>query len=145
MTQPLDMGVHDDSLGFFVGDAEDDTGSFPATTGELNEVSHGVGDLAGVFFSDGLAAIADGFGFVVVEAGRFNEFLQFASRGGRIVSCRAVVSEQGGSDLVDALVRALGAEDGGNQQLQWVRVIELAMDIGVGGAQGGNDFFCASR
>ena len=129
MTQALDVRIDDNAFGFLVRNTENDIGSFSAAAGELDELSHGSRDLTCMFFGDGLATIPNRLRLVVVEASGFDELLQLTGRGGGKIGGGSIFSEKGGRDLVDPLVGALGAEDGGHEKLQWIGMVEFAVDI----------------
>ena len=90
-----------------------------------------------------LAAANDALGLVSVEACRANRLLQLRRIGVGEILRGAVLLEQVFRDLIDPLVGALGREDGGDQELKGVLVIERDAGIGVGGFQDGQDFLGA--
>ena len=141
--QPRDVCVHDDAFSFAVGDAEDDTGGFTAATVELEKFVHRGRHLAGMTLGDGLATGADGFGFVAKESSRANHYFQFAGRRGGEVGGGPVFREERGRNFVDAFVGALGAEDGGDEKLERIVVLQCALGVGVGSAQPGQEFLDA--
>ena len=143
--QAVNMRVNHNPFSFAVRDAEDDTGGFAAAAGQLDEFGHRVGHLPGMTLGNGLTTIADGFGFVAEETGGFDAFLQLSGRRGGELGRRPVFGEEGGRDLIDAFVGALGAEDGGDEELERVGVVEFAVHVGVGGAQDAADLFGANR
>ena len=123
-TQPAgetaDMGVDHDALGKVEGIAEDYVGGFPAHAGKLVEMFHGLRDLSAVILDQAGGTTADGFGLGAEEAGRANEAFQFG-RGdfGKVFGCSAALKKRRG-DLVDPFIRALGGEDGGDEELEVV-------------------------
>ena len=78
---------------------------------------------------------AEVFCLVAVEAGGADEGFEFLLRNGRIVGCGATTLEEVLRNEVDALVSALRGEDGGDEEFERVRVVELAMGIGVDGGE----------
>jgi len=143
--QALDVGIHDNAFGFPVRDTEDDVGGFAAAAGQLDEFGQGGRDLAGMPLGQGPATVADGLGFVAEETGGLDQFFQLARRRGGKVGGGPVSGEEGRGDLVDTFVSALGAEDGGDEELQRGGVVKFAAHVGIGDPQGGDDFFDAER
>ncbi len=76
---------------------------------------------------------AEVFRFVAIETGGADEGLEVLLRNGGVIGCGAATLEEVLGDEVDALVGALRGEDGGDEELERVRVVELAMGIGVDG------------
>jgi len=141
--EALDVGVDDDAFRFPVGDAEDDAGGLAAAAGKLDEFSHRVRHLAGMLFGNGPATGTDGFGFVAEKASGFDEVFKFARWCFGKIGGGPVLGEEGGGDFVDADVGALGAENGGDEELERVFVVEFAADVGVGDAKFCDDFLGA--
>ena len=148
-TQPAgettDMGVHHDAFGKVEGIAEDDVGGFPAHAGELVEMFHGPRNLAAVIFDQGGGAAADGFGLGAEESGGADEAFELGGRDfGKMLSCGAAL-EKGGRDFIDPVIRALGGEDRGNEELEGILVVEFAMGGRVGLLKLGNDLASSAR
>ena len=134
-----DVGVNDDAFRFAKGDAEDDVGGFSANAVKLDEFVKRAGDFAVVVIKQGAAAIADGIGFVAEETGGVDEGFEFCRYGvGEIVD-GFVPGEEGRGDLVDSFVGALGAEDGGDEELERILMAEGATNVRMGAAEGGNE------
>ena len=135
-TQPAgetaDMGVDDDALGEVEGVAEDDIGGLPAHAGELVEMFHGPRNLAAVIFDQGGGAPADGFRLGAEEAGRADEAFELGGGNVGKMLGRGAALEKGGRDFVDPVIRALGGEDGGDEELEGILVVEFAMGVRVG-------------
>ena len=132
------MCVHDNAFGFAECNAEDDAGGLAATAVELNKFRHRLWDLAGMAFGDSPATVADGLGFVAEEAGRTNQVFEISGAGE--ISGGPVFGEEGRGDFVDAFIGALGAEDGGDEELERIGVVQGAFGIGIGAAQTGENF-----
>lgn len=139
------MRVHHDALGLAVGDTEDNIGGFTPDAVELDEFLERVGNLAGVLCGDGAAAIPDRPSFVAKETGRTNHRFQFSRRRGGKVGSDAVLLEQRGRDLVNAFIRALRAQNGGDKKLEGIAVMERATRIRIGGAQSTENGMAAAR
>ena len=139
--EALDVGVDDDAFRFPKGDAEDDAGRLATATGQLDQFRHRGRDLAVVVVGNGPATGADRFGFVMEEAGRFDQVFQLTGRGGGEVGSRPVFGKQGRGDFVHTDVSALGAEDGGDEKLQGICVIQLTANVGISYAKFLDDFF----
>src|SRR4051794_23958853 len=78
-----------------------------------------------------LAGGDDVLGLVAEEAGGLDVVFQFLGLGiGEGVGV-GIAGKQGGGDHVDTHISALGGEDGRNQQLQGILVIEFAMSVGI--------------
>ena len=77
------------------------------------------------------AARADVLRLRAKEAGRLHELLQFARRALRVVPRGAAGAEEFLRHDVHALVRALCGEDRGDEELQRVLEIQLAMRVRV--------------
>lgn len=86
-----------------------------------------------------LADADEGRGLLPEEARRRNQRLELTSIGGGVVDGGAVAGEQGWGHRVDALIGALGAEHGGDEQLQRSAEVELASRVGIRLAQGLDD------
>ena len=82
-------------------------------------------------------------GLVVEEAGGPDVLRQFVLAGGGEILNGRVFLEQAGRHHVHALVGALRGEDGGDQQLPGVRMMQRAGDVGVHLVQRREDFFDA--
>jgi hypothetical protein len=147
-----DVGIDDDADVLGEGVAEDDVGGFAADAAELGEFVHGLGDAAAVFFDDVGRRFADGFGLVAEEAGGLYELFDVFLGGFGEGLGRGVLFEEGGGDEVDADVGALGGEDGGDEELEGIFVVEGTLGVGVvlfeegedevdAGLAGGGGFF----
>ena len=86
---------------------------------------------------------ADVFRLVAIEASRADEALEFLLRNLGIVFRRAATLEKRARDEVHPLVGALGTEHRGDEEFQRVRVIQLAMGIGVNPREPFQQFFRA--
>lgn len=125
--EAADMGVDDDAFIEVESVAEDDIGGFAADACELDEGVHGGGHLAAVFGDECGAAVADVTGLGAEEAGGCDEGFKLGGRDFRVVACGAAALEELLGDDVDALVRALGGQDGGDEEFEGVGEIELAV------------------
>ena len=148
-TQPAgeaaDMGVDDDALGEVEGIAEDDVGGLSAHAGELVEMFHGPRNFAAVVFDQGGGAAADGFGLGAEESGGADEAFELGGRDFSKMLGRGAALEKGGCDFVDPVIRALGGEDRGDEELEGILVVKFAMGVGVRLLKPGNDLAGSAR
>ena len=133
------MCVHDDPFRPAVGDAENDVGRLAADAVELDQFVERVRDFSTVFFDKTLAAVADGPCLVAEEAGAANHGLEFGGRRAGEIDRAAVALKQRRGDEIDAFVRALCAENGGDEQLERVVVVQGTARVGIRGAQAAKD------
>ena len=133
------MRIHDNAFRFAIGDAENDIGRLAADAVELDEFTERVGYFARVFFFDALATIADGPRLVAEETGATNQGFEFRWLRCGEVGGGAITLEKRGGDEVYARVGALGTEDGGDEQLERVIVIQGATGVWVSDAQAAED------
>jgi len=133
--KPHDVSVHNDALGNTEGRSENDVGGFASDPVELQEFGHRARDMSAVLFGDHSTTIANGTGLVAEETCGSDERLKFARRRGGIIGSGAVFVEQCWRDHVDAFIGALRTENGGDQKLERVLVMQGAAEIGVGGAE----------
>ena len=85
------------------------------------------------------AAPDDALGLVPEEAGRADGLLELRPVGRGEGGGRRVLGEQGGRDLVDPLVGALGGQDRGHEDLERVPELEGRPAVGEFPAQDGDD------
>ena len=52
---------------------------------------------------------------------------------------RLLQPSESGGDFIDAFVGALRAENSGDEKLERISVVEFAVNVGVGGAQNGEN------
>ena len=109
------------------------------------KVFHGSGNFAAVVLDQGGGAAADGFGLGAEEAGGADEVLQHGQGNFGKVPGRPAAGKEGGGDLIDPCIGALGGEDGGDEELERVGMIQLAMGGGVGAFELGDDLAGAVR
>ncbi len=133
------MGVHDDADVDVKSIAENDIGRLAAHPSERDEFVHRIRDFATVLFHQRAATRLDVLRLVAKEAGGFDGLFEFCEIGGRKILRAAIALEQFSCDEVDAIVGALGGEDRGDEQLERGVKVELAMRIGIGGLQPGDD------
>ncbi len=139
-TDTQDVGVDDDAFGFVEADAEDDIGGFASGTGDGDEFGEGFGDLR-VEIGDEFAGRAlERFCLVAEEAGGADEGFELGECGPGHGGGSGESAEEFRSDHVDAHVRALGGEDGGDEELEGRGVMERALDFGVGFVENFQDF-----
>ena len=142
-TQPAgetaDMGVDDDAFGEVESVTENHISGLSAHAGELVEMFHGPRNLAAVILDQGGGAAADRFGLGAEESGGADEAFELGGRDLSKMLGRGAALEKGGCDFVDPVIRALGREDGGDEELEGILVVEFAMGGRVGAFELGND------
>ena len=131
--EAADMGIDDDAFIFLEGVSEDDIGGFASGTGEVGEGFEGGWHFAAVLREEGGTHGTEVFCLVAVEASGADEGFEVLLRDGGVVGCGATTLEEVLRDEVDALVSALRGEDGGDEELERIRVVELAVGIRVDG------------
>jgi len=128
--QPFDMGIDSDA-GHAEGIAKDHVGGFPSDPRQRHQFLQCPGNLTGETLHQLGTALADESGLVPIIAGWSDEGFQF----GRIrlseILSRTVTGEQSRRDLIDPLIRALGGENGGDEQLQRVVVTQGGGGMGI--------------
>ena len=102
-----------------------------AMPGSAQQFFHGAGDLASVLLDQQPAALLNIAGLVAEKAGGADHVLQLGAVGLRERGGIGIAAEERRSDHVNALVGALGREDGGDQELQWIGEGEGAMRVGI--------------
>lgn len=127
------MRIDDDAFVFIEGVSEDNIRGLASRAGKCGEGFKGGWDFAAVLGDEGGAHGADVFCLVAVEAGRADDGLEILLGNGGVIDCGAATLEEVFCDYVDPLVSALRGEDGSDEELERVRVVELAVGIGVNG------------
>lgn len=133
------MCVHDDAFGLAVGDAENDVGRLATDAVELDQFVERVRDISTMFLNKTLTAIAYRAGLIAEKAGAANHGLEFRRRCGSKVRGTAVTLKQGGCDEIDAFIGALRAQDGSDEKLKRVMVVQGTTRAGIGGTQSTED------
>jgi hypothetical protein len=139
--KPHRVRVHDDADDHAERVAEDDVRRLAPDAVELDQFLHRARHFATVMLDEFAAAILDVLGLAAEKSGGLDELLQFRARRVRKICRRAVFFEQFRRDEVDALVRALRGKDNGDEQLERVRVSQLAVRVGISLLETGDDFF----
>lgn len=129
------VGIDDDALGETEGDSEDDVAGFAGDSGQGEKLGHVFGDLASESFDKLFGRAGDRLGLVVIKAGGANLRFQSGKGGSGHRFGRGEFSEKLGGYEIDANIRALRGEDGCDQQLPRVAVMERAFGVGIGGGQ----------
>ena len=137
--EAADMGVDDDALLEAECVSEHDVGGFAADARKGGEFLHTVRNASPVAFEEGGGAGLEAAGLGPEEPGGFDEGLKFRGGDGGVVCGGFAAFEKAFGDQIDALVSALGGEDGGDQELQGVGVLEFAVGVRVGAAEDGED------
>jgi len=83
----------------------------------------------------GLAGSPNVFGLIPVEADPAQVLFEVLWAGVRVIGGAPVFLEQISGHDIDLLVRALGRQDGGDQQLQRVPKVEFTVGLRIGGCQ----------
>jgi hypothetical protein len=139
LREPRDVGVHDDADVLVEGVAQDDVRGLPPHSRQAGQLLHRLRDFPAVFLQKAVGHASQALGFVAVEACGLDGFLQFLLRRGRVSLGGFVFLEETFRDNVDAVVRALRGEDGGDEEFQGVGVFERAFGVGVGFFEDGED------
>ncbi len=124
------MGVDGDP-GHPEGVAEHHVRGLAADAGQLHQVVLVPGDLAAVPLAQRLGEADHVVGLGAVEAGGAQDALHLRAVGTGEVGGGGVAREQARRDRVHPLVRGLRGEHGGDQQLQGVLEVQLAVGVGV--------------
>ena len=124
------MGVHHDARRV-EGGAEHHIGGLAPDARQRDQFLQRPGHLSAVTFDESLTTGTDIPGLVPVKAGRPDEPLDFGDRRFHEILRRAHALEQPGCHAVDLVVRALGGENGRDQQFERVAVEQLRLDLRV--------------
>ena len=115
--------------------AKDDVGGLAPDPGQRHQVLHPRRHLAAVALDQRPGAADDGVGLGPEEAGWLDQLFDVdwvgVGRGGGVW----VAGKERQRDLVDPLVSGLRGQDGRDQELQWVGVVELADGFGIEASQ----------
>jgi len=126
------VGVDDEANIDAVAISKDDVGGLAADAVQGGEFVHGPRHVASVLVDEGAAAGLDVLRLVPIEADAADVGLElFEGRVG-VVGGGPVLLEEVGGDHVDLPVGALRREDRGDEQFERIRVVQLAVGIGVG-------------
>ena len=145
MRQPRDVRVHDHTDVDAEGIAQNDIGGFAPDAVEVRQFLHRAGHLAVVPLDQFAATGLDVLRLVTKKARRPDGLLQFGERCVRVIRRRAIFFEQFRRDDIDALVRALGGKNGGDEQFKRASVIQLAVRLGVSPVERRDDFLQSRR
>jgi hypothetical protein len=132
--EALEVGV-DGEAGHPERVAEDDVRGLAADARQRHQGVHRVRDDATVQVDEGLPELDQRIRLGPEEAGGLEQFLELGAIGGGVRGGRGVAREELRGDLVDPHVGGLRRQQRGHGQLEGVRVIELAMRIGMGGRE----------
>lgn len=135
-----DMGVDSNALCLIEGTGENDVSRLPGHTGKSDELFHAVRDIAVEIFHDLLADIDEASRFVPEKACWSDHLLQLFLVGSCQIIDSGIFPEKKGSDLVNLLVRALGGQNRGHQNLEWSLKLKGGAALGIGLAQDPDDF-----
>src|SRR5271170_7369550 len=141
MRQPYHVRIHDDADNYVKRISQNNICRLSPDAVELEQFLHRARHFAAVTLDEFAAAILDVLRLAAEKSGGLDELLQFRARRVREITCRAVFFEQLRRDEVDALVRALRGKDHGDEQLEGVRVSQLAVRGGISLLETGDDFF----
>ncbi len=129
--EAADVGVDHDADVFVEGVAQDDVGGFAAYAAQAGQFLHGLGHIAAEFFQNVLGGLFDGFGFAAEKTGGLDDFFDVSLRSGGQGLDGGIFFEEDRGDHVDAHIGALGGEDGGDEQLERVLMVQGAVGRGV--------------
>jgi len=133
--QARDVGIDDDTRFDAVGVPKDDVGGFTSDAGEVGEGVEIYRNFAIMFPDEGFRGGNEVLGLVAEEAGGADEVFDILLLCGGKRSGVRVFFEERGRHHVDAHVGALRGQNGGNEELERAVVVQLAMGVGVGGAE----------
>src|SRR6266850_2255415 len=119
--------------------AEDHVRSLEPHARECDERRPRPWHFAPVLFEQRLRHRDDRAGLRAIKAGRADLLLERGRLGQGIVARRRVLLEEGRGDHVDPLVRALGRENRGDEELEWIPEVEGDLGVGIGLLQRAND------
>ena len=125
------MGVDDHALVRPECIPENDIGRLPANPRQRYELLHASGDLPAVCLHEGVGHANDAPSLVAKKPRAFDDLLDVLLSCGCEGKRRWVGREQVRCHQIDAFVGALGAEDGGDQELPRVNVVELAVGVRI--------------
>lgn len=138
-----DVGIDHHADVDAVGVSENDVGGFASDAGELHERVHGCGNFSVVVLDEELAAGADVFGLVAVEADGAEVVFERGGIGVGVVAGGAIILKERGRDFVDLHVGALRGENGGDEKLERAGESQFAMRVWINLGQGVTEGFCA--
>ena len=141
MRQPHRVRVHDDADDHAERVAEDDVRRLTPDAVKLDQFLNRARHFAAVALDEFAAAILDVLRLAAEKSGGLDEPLQFRARRVHEIRRQAVCFEQLRRDEIDALVRALRGKDHGDEQLERIRVSQLAVRVGISLLETGDDFF----
>ena len=133
------MGVDDDAFGFAVRDTEYDVGGFASDAVELNQLVECVGNFAVMFRNNVLTAVADRSCLIAKKSRASDQSFEFRRFCTGEIDDRAIFFEQGGCDDVNAGIGALRTEDGRDEKLQRVLMMQRTLRVWIRGAQSSQD------
>jgi hypothetical protein len=128
--QPAEMGVHGEPR-YSERVAEHHVGGLPADPGKDHQVRHATGDLAVEALDQRLAEPQHGVRLRPEEAGRLEDGFQLPAVGPGEGDGIGIPGEECRRHLVDHLVRGLRRQDRGDQELEGVGEIQLAVCVGM--------------
>jgi hypothetical protein len=125
--EPTDVGVDHDALSQIEGIPQNHIGRLSAHAWELVQVLHGPGNLSAMILDQGGGTSADGFRLGAEKPGRANQALQLGGWNPGKVLGGAATGKESGRNLIDPLIGALGGQNGGDEELERVGVVQLAV------------------
>ena len=135
LSQAHDMGAHHHALGDTKSRAQYHVGSLACHAGQLQELVHGVRNRSVPALDQGARGKNQALRLVAEESGRPDQVFDLASFGARH-GCRGrEADKERGCDEVDALISALGRQDGRAEKLEGVLAVEGAVRGRIGAMQ----------
>ena len=131
LREAFDVRVHHHAAGNAEGFAQHDVGSLARHAAEAQKLGHGAGDFAVEFVQQLGGGLANGAGLAAEEAGLANDFFNFELGGGGQGLGRGVAAEEFRRDPVDGDVGGLGGQDDGDEELEWVLVVQFGRGFRV--------------
>jgi hypothetical protein len=139
--KPHRVRVHNDADNHAERVSQNDVRRLAPDAVELDQFLHRARNFATVTLDEFAATILNVLRLAAEKSGRLDELLQFRARRVREIFRGAIFFEQLRRDEVDALVRALRGKDHGDEQLERVRVSQLAVRVRISLLETGDDFF----
>ena len=126
------MGVDDDAFRSAEGITQNHVGRFAADSGQAGQSGQAPRHRAPVGGQKRLSAGLEVFGFGAKKTGGLDDGLEFGLGDLRVILRGAAALKQAARHLVDPHVGALCRKNGGDEELEWVGVIQLAVGLRVG-------------
>ena len=125
------VGIHHGAAGDMEHIAEDQIGGLATDTGEGGKLFHGGRDLTVMLFQQDFGTRHNIPGFGMIEAAGMDILLHLGDVGGCKIFQGGIAGEESRGDLIDTLIRALGGETDGEEELVGFGIIEGAVGLRI--------------